>query len=446
MLQRVNPYVPSLTLTSVPRCHELVVARPRTPREAKRVLFLRNNDSVFKGVPLAVSAHRYRTFDKLLEEVTVALQQCQGYLPVAIWQIRRLNGVLIRSIEEFLQDDVVVALCKHERFANIDYNVKKTVVEALEQRVRLRLRFNLNSESNVYSNLRSFRPPTHCSALHPLSTEALTLTPDVTTKNNDIPIMPATLAKYFSAGKQLEHGISAAIFYATHLHSGERYVLKKVNVSTAQHLELLECELLRQLQGHPNIVNLVLTLATKNAAYLLFEAMDCDLFDLQQQKKSFDESELRFIMKCIATGLNYIHDHEIMHRDIKDSNVLVKLKMPMHIRNLKITDFGLASKCPAGFVLFQIVGTDAYMAPEIFQKTGYTYLVDCFAAGVLLYTLITNFVPNESRKLSYPLWPQHTECMSPELKHFLASLLEYDPSKRYSSKQMLEHAFLRGRE
>ncbi|CCF57768.1 hypothetical protein KAFR_0D01220 [Kazachstania africana CBS 2517] len=113
------------------------------------------------------------------------------------------------------------------------------------------------------------------------------------------------------------------------------------------------------------------------------ETGSIDLFDLIELKTNMTEFEAKLIFKQIVSGIKYLHDQGIVHRDIKDENVIVDSN-----GFVKLIDFGSAAYTKTGpFEVF--VGTIDYAAPEILGGNPYKGKPqDIWALGVLLYTLI----------------------------------------------------------
>lgn len=79
-------------------------------------------------------------------------------------------------------------------------------------------------------------------------------------------------------------------------------------------------------------------------------------------------------MKHIINAIAYIHNNNIVHRDVKLENILINDINDIH--SIKIIDFGLSSKFGNDIILHSTCGTPIYMAPEIFVNIMYTKSVD----------------------------------------------------------------------
>lgn len=78
---------------------------------------------------------------------------------------------------------------------------------------------------------------------------------------------------------------------------------------------------------HTNIVSCTEVMRHEDFLYIVFELLDMDLYRMMQMRKlnddPFSHEEIRHIIKQIATGLDYIHNHGFFHRDIKPENILI---------------------------------------------------------------------------------------------------------------------------
>ncbi|MDE6696190.1 MAG: protein kinase [Muribaculaceae bacterium] len=145
-----------------------------------------------------------------------------------------------------------------------------------------------------------------------------------------------------------------------------------------------------------------------------------------------DEKELLHFLHDVAAGLEYLHDHNIIHQDIKPDNVLVDDNC-----NFLLTDFGISKKENAADEA--IGGTRAYMAPEVYAgKT--TKESDIWSLGATAVELLTGNPPfgengglAEAQGTAMETLPGK---LQPQVKQLLKSMLEENPAKRPSASQI----------
>ncbi|HEX8825424.1 MAG TPA: protein kinase [Archangium sp.] len=177
--------------------------------------------------------------------------------------------------------------------------------------------------------------------------------------------------------------------------------------------------------------------------FLVMECLDGEsLADVLRREKTLGLRHALEIMRAVATGLAHAHEHHIVHRDLKPSNVFISRH-----GTVKLLDFGLAWwAAPGGAALPHLptAGTPPYMAPEQWRGEKVDERTDIWAAGVMLYELLTGelpfpgFVVEELRQQILSPEPirspreRHPE-LPWELEALLGVMLEKDPDKRVLS-------------
>ncbi|CUS20771.1 LAQU0S01e14290g1_1 [Lachancea quebecensis] len=164
-----------------------------------------------------------------------------------------------------------------------------------------------------------------------------------------------------------------------------------------------------------------------------------DLFDLIELKTDMTEHEAKLIFKQIVSGIKHLHDNGIVHRDIKDENVIVDSN-----GFVKIIDFGSAAYVKSGpFDVF--VGTIDYAAPEVLGGEPYEGKPqDIWAIGVLLYTIIFKENPfyNIDEILDADLRVDSNHRVSDECIALIRKVLNRPISKRPSISQINDDKWL----
>lgn len=130
---------------------------------------------------------------------------------------------------------------------------------------------------------------------------------------------------------------------------------------------LNEAKILGILQ-HRNIIELI-EIIDEMQTCLIFPYVQSNLFsELYEQTYSYSRQRTTAVMEMLLSAISHMHSLQIIHRDLKPSNILVDGG-----GSIKVCDFGLATS--TRFYQFDICGTRAYMAPEIFIKIGYNQKV-----------------------------------------------------------------------
>lgn len=105
------------------------------------------------------------------------------------------------------------------------------------------------------------------------------------------------------------------------------------------------------------------------------------------------EDHARFYFIEILYGLMYLHQQNIIYRDLKPENLLINYDGHVKIADFGLSKFGLHSR----EVTYSYCGSTEYMPPEMIQRSGHSYGVDFYTLGALLYELVTGLPPFYSR-------------------------------------------------
>ena len=177
--------------------------------------------------------------------------------------------------------------------------------------------------------------------------------------------------------------------------TGQCYAMKVVNRRDF-FPNSVEMDVLRKLSSpsHPNLISLHNFLETSGQVYMLTDlAEGGDLFEWLLNHGKFQEHNVRRFTIQVLHGVQHLHEHAVLHRDIKLENVFVKRRS--WDTELMLGDFGLAYVFSHGAeaAVRGACGTLEYQAPEAILGKTYSYPVDIWAVGVMMYALLFGQLP-----------------------------------------------------
>ncbi|XP_037918673.1 phosphorylase b kinase gamma catalytic chain, skeletal muscle/heart isoform isoform X5 [Hermetia illucens] len=260
----------------------------------------------------------------------------------------------------------------------------------------------------------------------------------------------------------LGRGISSTVRRCIEKETGKEFAAKIIDLgaetgdsSPQQMLEATRQEIfiLRQVMGHPYIIDLQDVFESDAFVFLVFELCPKgELFDYLTSVVTLSEKKTRTIMRQVFEGVEYIHSKNIVHRDLKPENILLDDN-----HNVKITDFGFARHLSEGQKLFDLCGTPGYLAPETLKcnmfegSPGYSKEVDVWACGVIMFTLLVGCPPFWHRKQmvmlrnimegKYSFTSPEWADISEDPKDLIRKCLVVDPEKRITVSEALRHPF-----
>jgi len=290
----------------------------------------------------------------------------------------------------------------------------------------------------------------------------------------------------FEKLNHIDEGTYGVVFRARDKRSGEVKALKKVKMEKEREgfpmTSLREINILLSFK-HPNIVNVseVVVGNSLDSIFMVMEFMEHDLKALMDSMRHpFTVAEVKCLMRQLLSGMAYLHDNWVLHRDLKTSNILYS-----NTGELKICDFGLARQYGSPLQPYSpLVVTLWYRAPELLLGARkYSTAVDMWSLGCIMAELLAkkpllkgqteidqvdkmfklfgtpteaiwpglNDLPNTKRikfnNQPYNKLRQEFPAMSsggrPALSnqgfHLLSQLLLYDPEKRISAADALNH-------
>lgn len=204
----------------------------------------------------------------------------------------------------------------------------------------------------------------------------------------------------------------------------------------------------QQVFGHPGIIRLFCTFADKTSVYYVLElASNGELATMIRKYGSLDLTSTRYYAAQLIDTLEFIHEREIIHRDVKPENILLDSDM-----RLKVTDFGsakiLGRKEEATETSKRsFVGSADYVSPEVLRSEPATFASDIWAFGVVLFDFITGKSPFRSAtefltfqkvlkcELEFP------EGFNPAARSLVELCLNLEPNGRPTPQEIKAHPF-----
>ncbi|XP_040844909.1 serine/threonine-protein kinase 33 isoform X1 [Ochotona curzoniae] len=274
----------------------------------------------------------------------------------------------------------------------------------------------------------------------------------------------AAIEEIYTFGRVLGQGSFGLVVEATNKETETKWAIKKVNKEKAgsSAVKLLEREvnILKSVR-HEHIIHLEQVFETPKKMYLVMELCeDGELKKILDRKGHFSENETRWIIQSLASAIVYLHNKDIVHRDLKLENIMVKSSFidannEMRL-NIKVTDFGLAVKKQgrSEAMMQTTCGTPIYMAPEVINAHDYSQQCDIWSIGVIMYMLLCGdppFMASSEEKLfelirkgelrfEDPVW----DSVSENAKSVLRQLTKVDPAHRITAKELLDSQWLTG--
>ena len=276
--------------------------------------------------------------------------------------------------------------------------------------------------------------------------------------------------------KEIGQGAFSKVLIATKLDTGEKCAIKKIDksyINDRRFKKYLNNEIfiLGEIKNEYTIKFYEVKVGM-NYIYLIFEY--CNGGDLQsclqkymdKYNKPFTQEIVQHIMRQVISGFVYLHTRNILHRDIKLANLLVKFptekdkeELNMLSCQVKITDFGFARYIKAENLAKSLLGNPINMDPAILRKMqkmdndcefGYDQKADIWSLGTITYELLVGFPAFEAssyeellqkvEKGNYRI--PHEIILSKEAICFLNGMIQYNPTNRLKVEELAKQYFL----
>uniref|UniRef100_A0A665TZL9 Serine/threonine-protein kinase n=1 Tax=Echeneis naucrates TaxID=173247 RepID=A0A665TZL9_ECHNA len=291
-------------------------------------------------------------------------------------------------------------------------------------------------------------PPAEGNTTHRQASISISVSNSQIQENVDI----GTVYQIF-ADEVLGSGQFGVVYGGKHRKTGRDVAVKvidKLRFPTKQESQLRNEVAILQSLRHLGIVNLECMFETPEKVFVVMEKLHGDMLEmiLSSEKGRLPERLTKFLITQILAALRHLHFKNIVHCDLKPENVLLASADPFP--QVKLCDFGFARIIGEKSFRRSVVGTPAYLAPEVLLNQGYNRSLDMWSVGVIMYVSLSGTFPfNEDEDINdqihnaafmYP--PNPWKQISSDAIDLINNLLQVKMRKRYSVDKSLSHSYL----
>ncbi|XP_069689683.1 serine/threonine-protein kinase Nek8-like isoform X2 [Periplaneta americana] len=222
-------------------------------------------------------------------------------------------------------------------------------------------------------------------------------------------------------------------------------VIKEVNMidltATERQMALNEVQVLSSLD-HPNIISYLGSFERDGVLMIEMEYADGGTLAqmLSRCARRLDEREILMLFRQIVAAMQYMHDHSILHRDLKTANVFLNKD-----NTIKVGDFGISKMMTTRAQAQTVLGTPYYISPEMCEGKQYDQKSDIWALGCILYEMAClqkTFEGSNLPALVNKIMRGHFQPVpggySPGFRQLIHDLLQRDPMFRPTAAEILE--------